>query len=306
MQTPYQPPQSRVADAHLEGSGSRPRAATIALILFGLYIGARFRKLRFPIERFNTGEMSGLQLLLYIAVIGFLIFVAIRLAKRAGWARWVVAAMAAWEVYDLRIGLREMLSDMYGIPIGPVDIVEWLVPAAFSFAAAVLVFGPASGWFLQKASSAHPYAAPVAGDAGSPAGAIGKPPVPVMIAMFLGLVVVLLDLRDVFVAYRQADPSFPNLKLAVGAEVLGVVFLAAVVFLLSRRLNWVRWVFVALAALRLLSFLQRLNDTLNLEPDIHVMLDMRVFILACAPPVLLVAAATLLLWPARAWYTGPR
>jgi hypothetical protein len=146
-QTPYSPPKTPVADLPPPRSDVRPRAATIALILFGLFILCRCYRLRFTLEQVRTGEISGLGFLLYVAIIGFFIVVGILLAKRMGWARWAVLAIAAWQLYDLHWGLRDLLANMYGVPFGPMDIIIWLAPAAFIVSAAIMIFGLARAWF---------------------------------------------------------------------------------------------------------------------------------------------------------------
>ena len=152
MQTPYSPPQARVADVPPPGSKSRPRSATLALVLFGLFVLARTYKLRLALEQFRTGEISGLWFLVNVAIIGLLIVGAILLAKRVGWARWVVLVIAAWQLYDLNWGIRDLLANMYGVPFGPTDIIIWLAPAVCIVGAAILIFGPASAWFRRRVS----------------------------------------------------------------------------------------------------------------------------------------------------------
>lgn len=147
MRTPYSPPHSPVADAPSPQSGVRPRSATIALILFGLFVVARCYQLRFPLEQVRTGEISGLMFLLYLAVIAFFIVIGILLAKRRGWARWPLIVIAAWQVYDLNRGIRDLMEAMDHLVFGPVDIIVWLAPAACLAGAVILIFGPARAWF---------------------------------------------------------------------------------------------------------------------------------------------------------------
>lgn len=93
MHSPYQPPQARVADVQPLESRVRPRSATIALCLYGLYIASQVYRLRFPLEQVRTGEISGLAFLLHLAAIGLLIVVGVLLAMRVSWARW---GLVAW------------------------------------------------------------------------------------------------------------------------------------------------------------------------------------------------------------------
>jgi hypothetical protein len=145
-ESPYSPPQTRVADAPPR-SGTRPRSATIALILFGLFVVGRCNRLRFSLENFRTGEISGLMFLMDVAVIGFFIVIGILLAKRVGWVRWILVAIATWQVYDLNWGLRALMEVSDRISIGPMDIIIWLAPAAYVVGTVIVVFGPARAWF---------------------------------------------------------------------------------------------------------------------------------------------------------------
>jgi hypothetical protein len=147
MQTPYSPPQTRVADVSPSQSGVRPRSATIALILFGLFIMARCYQLRFALEQVRTGEISGLMFLVHVAVIGFFVVIGILLAKRMGWVRWPLLVIAAWQVYDLNRGIRDLMEMMDRIVFWTMDIIVWLAPAICLAGAVILVFGPARAWF---------------------------------------------------------------------------------------------------------------------------------------------------------------
>ena len=127
----------------------RPRSVNIALGLFGLFVLARWYQLRIQLDLFRYGEITGFELLLRVALVGFFIFVGIQLARRAAWSRWVLIAIAAWQVYDLHWGIRDLWFDNYGLPVEVMDIIAWLLPAASSVGAAILVFGPARDWFRQ-------------------------------------------------------------------------------------------------------------------------------------------------------------
>jgi hypothetical protein len=149
-QTPYSPPQTPVADAPPPQSEVRPRAATIALISFALFVVARCYKLRETFELVRNGEISGIGFLGYIAIIGCFIAVGILLAKRVGWARWVVVAIGVWQLFELRRSLVVLLVDHYAIPLGPLDVISWAAPGVFIVATAILVFGPTTEWFRRR------------------------------------------------------------------------------------------------------------------------------------------------------------
>lgn len=128
--------------------GPRPLSVTLALVSFSLFIALRFNHVRtVTTELYNTGQITGFEMLLQLAIVVALIFVTLRLSKADGWARWALIPIAAWQIYDLRWGVSELWYGDIGVPIGADDIALWLAPAVLSLAAAILLFGPGRGWF---------------------------------------------------------------------------------------------------------------------------------------------------------------
>lgn len=146
-ETPYSPPRAPVADAPVAAADRRPLSATVALVLFGLFVVMRFYNLRFTLEQFRVGEITGLWFLLQAAFIVFFIVTGVLLAKRVAWARWAVALIVAWQLYELRWGINAFSDGMYGLPFGPLDVIIWLTPATCALIVAILVFVPARAWF---------------------------------------------------------------------------------------------------------------------------------------------------------------
>jgi hypothetical protein len=126
-----------------------PTFVKIALGLFGLFVLARCYQMRVRFDLYRYGEITGIELLLRVALIGLFIYVGVQLGKRSTWARWALIAIAAWQLYDLHWGIRDLWFGGYGVPIQVMDIVMWMLPAACSVGATILVFGPARDWFRQ-------------------------------------------------------------------------------------------------------------------------------------------------------------
>lgn len=142
----YLPPTSRVSDP----KSGRPVAATLALILFGLFVLAASYRARIGFELYATGDISGITLVMKLVWIGVLIAILALLAGRRHWARWALIAIAAWEIFELRWGIAEIFGGGYGVEVGVLDVMRWIAPAMLIVGAAVLVFGPAREWFRRR------------------------------------------------------------------------------------------------------------------------------------------------------------
>lgn len=144
MNNPYEAPKSRVSTAE-----PMPGALKIALALIALLT---LMQCFFQFTRHGAvlnGEISGVR---WIAGWIWAVIIAgtgVLIAYGTRWARWLLAALAVFDIYLLWDALRivSMLndgSDSYFIPTQQLAFL-WLGPL-LTVAATILVFGPGRRW----------------------------------------------------------------------------------------------------------------------------------------------------------------
>ncbi len=104
-----------------------------------------------PIRGLNSDEFFVLKWFIDWIWIGAVAVTGWLIARGHGWARWLLVAIAAYEVFNLgAIGDSLDSSRIVYFPVGPL----------FSVAAVILVFGPGRGWFNRDISPGIPASRP--------------------------------------------------------------------------------------------------------------------------------------------------
>jgi hypothetical protein len=147
---PYRPPKARVEDTGPVELGPRPLSIRIALVLIVLFALVAGYHQFMRVSDVNTGEISGLRWVVDWFWSVAIVVTAFLIARAQGWARWVLLALALYDLYELADALlfMSLIDDGSSIFFVPMHgwVMLWMGQLS-AVGATILVFGPGRGWF---------------------------------------------------------------------------------------------------------------------------------------------------------------
>jgi hypothetical protein len=149
MSNPYKAPKARVENTRQAELEPRPVSIDLALVLITLFVLVECYHQVMRLGDVNNGELSGLRWLVDWIWVVVIVVTAVLIARGKSWSRWVLLALALYDLYELADALLFMSMFEAGtigdfIPVHS-RVMLWIGPLCAT-AATILVFGPGRGW----------------------------------------------------------------------------------------------------------------------------------------------------------------